>query len=499
MKKNIGVLAIICMMLLTSFVILPVSGDEQTPEIIIVIKNPIPRNNSIDVSLLQSNVSVYIEVYGDETFPPIYIPFIWEIGGDKIITNSSSGPDMQGRKEAKITGPLIKNETYVWYVNVSAIERGISKNVTFSFKAFQEGPIANFTNSTYSLKAIFDGSGSYDPDGIITNYTWYFGDGNISYGETVEYIYSADGHYDVSLNVTDNGGKHDNVTETVHIFNNPPVANFTNLTQGLKVYFDGTLSDDSDGKIVNYSWEFGDGNIITGTNVTISHIYEEDGSYQTNLTVTDDYGKTNETSFVVNVANAAPVADFSYEVDQEKVTFTTLSYDVDGTIDNHTWYFGDGNVSFEEDPEHTYAEKDKTYTVTLNVTDNKGLFNEISKEVTTEDDITNPTLKIVKPVRALYFNNRRIFLRIFRLTMIIGDITIEVNATDDESGIDKVEFIIGGDVKGTVTVPNNEGLYAYTWQRDRIRLIHLFIISVKAYDKAGNEASSDAMLVKKIL
>jgi PKD repeat protein len=489
------------MMLLTSFVLSPVSGDELILEPDIFIMNPMPRNNSIDISLLQSNVSVYIEVIDikNDLFPPIYHPFLWKIGGKNITTNSSSNLDGYGRIEANILGPLVKNETYKWYVNITPIERSISKNVTFSFRTFQEGPTANFTNTTQGWKADFDGSSSYDPNGVIENYTWYFGDGNIGFGETVQHIYSADDDYDVSLNVTDNGGKHDNITKTIHIFNHPPVANFTNITQGLKVYLDGSLSDDSDGKIVEYKWEFGDGNNNTGTNVSLSHIYEEDGDYRVNLTVTDDYGKTDNKSAFVNVANAAPIADFLFNVNFKVVTFTSISSDVDGTIVNHTWYFGDGTKSYEINPVHTYTKTDETYTVTLNVTDNKGLSSEISKEVTTSEDTTKPTVKIVKPERALYFNNKKIFPRLFRLTMIIGDITIEVDAIDDESGIERVEFIIGGEVKFTAKAPNNDGLYTFNWERDRIRLIHLFTLGAKAYDNAGNMAQTDSMLVKKIL
>ena len=59
----------------------------------------------------------------------------------------------------------------------------------------------------------FSGSNSFDSDGIITNYTWNFGDGNEGYGEITTHKYSETGSYLIMLTVTDNdGGIHTAVT-----------------------------------------------------------------------------------------------------------------------------------------------------------------------------------------------------------------------------------------------------------------------------------------------
>jgi hypothetical protein len=52
----------------------------------------------------------------------------------------------------------------------------------------------------------FNGSASYDPDGIIVSWMWDFGDGTTGYGEIVEHRYSQQGTYVVTLTVTDNHG-----------------------------------------------------------------------------------------------------------------------------------------------------------------------------------------------------------------------------------------------------------------------------------------------------
>ncbi|MGI9289837.1 MAG: PKD domain-containing protein [Gammaproteobacteria bacterium] len=59
------------------------------------------------------------------------------------------------------------------------------------------------------------------------------------------------------------------------------------------------MSSDSDGGIVSWYWDFGDGNNSTVQNPT--HTYATDNSYTVTLTVTDDYGDDASTSAAVAV------------------------------------------------------------------------------------------------------------------------------------------------------------------------------------------------------
>ncbi len=105
--------------------------------------------------------------------------------------------------------------------------------------------------------------------------------------------------------------------------NKKPVAVFTaNPTEGfakLTVNFDGSQSYDLDGTIVSYSWNFGDG--IVGEGKNISHLYQDDSDlhndginegYAVGLTITDDEGATSTCYQTIYVNNPPPVAIFSY-------------------------------------------------------------------------------------------------------------------------------------------------------------------------------------------
>lgn len=88
-----------------------------------------------------------------------------------------------------------------------------------------------------------------------------------------------------------------------------PVALFTvdqvSGASPLTVNFDATASYDSDGTIVSYSWDFGDG--TTGTGSTTSHTFTSstDHTYTVILTVTDDGGKTGSMSGFVVVSGSS--------------------------------------------------------------------------------------------------------------------------------------------------------------------------------------------------
>jgi|GEM_PF-4928083 len=301
--------------------------------------------------------------------------------------------------------------------------------------------------------------------------------------------------YYVWVNATNFGS--DITTREVYHFttldNQEPVSDFKNTTHGLKVDFNGTLSIDPDGTIENYTWYFGDGSKGYG-NMT-QHIFDDNLTYFVSLNVTDDGGRWDNKTIPITVKNAAPVANFTYKADLKNVSFdASSSYDIDGSIAKYAWNFGDGNTSSEMKPVHTYANEYTPYNVTLIVTDNKGNSTNISKLVTT-NDTTPPTVKITKPERAFYIANKRIRRLFLRMAFVIGTITVEVNASDSGSGVERVEFYVNGKLKENKTTAP----YTFNWTKDRlVRFIHIQSLKVVAYDKYGNTAS-DSMLVKKFL
>lgn len=167
-----------------------------------------------------------------------------------------------------------------------------------------EQPTADFTFVCTSLDCGFDASGSVAPGSAITHYAWDFGDGTAAgSGEKPDHSYPASGSYDVALTITTSEGLTDQVTKPVSVVrvNQKPVADFTKSCTQLDCAFDASSSDDPDGTIASYAWDFGDGSGDTGK--TTSHTYAA-GSYTVTLTVTDDEGATDSKTATVEVSSA---------------------------------------------------------------------------------------------------------------------------------------------------------------------------------------------------
>jgi PKD repeat protein len=135
-------------------------------------------------------------------------------------------------------------------------------------------------------------------------------------------------------------------------------------------------SDDEDGSIASWQWDFGDG--ATSSERNPSHSYASAGTYQVLLLVTDDDGAADTKAHSVRAeapppppSNKPPKAEFDVECSDLTCTFLDESEDEDGTIVSWQWSFGDGATSSEQNPVHTYATKGHR-DVLLTVTDNQG-------------------------------------------------------------------------------------------------------------------------------
>jgi len=90
------------------------------------------------------------------------------------------------------------------------------------------------------------------------------------------------------------------------VSNKIPIANFTYSPSNPAFYeiitFNASNSTDSVGSIMNYEWDFGDGNVTNTTEPTINHSYISPGVYTVNLTVTDNDGLTNTTALNLTIS-----------------------------------------------------------------------------------------------------------------------------------------------------------------------------------------------------
>lgn len=255
------------------------------------------------------------------------------------------------------------------------------------------------TSNTYLF-----GSGSYDPDGIITGYAWSQVNGPAAatispLGPTnVDVSSLVQGVYNFKLVVTDNQGATaaDTVRVTVLGPNVPPVAN-AGADQSIQlptnsVTLNGSGSADPDGNITAYAWTKIAGpsqfNLSNANTVTATAANLVAGVYKFRLLVTDNRGASNDDTVVITVSlpppppNVPPTAnagaDQSIQLPTNNVTLNgSGSTDPDGTISSYAWSKVAGPSQYNITNANTVSASITnlvagTYSFRLVVTDNNG-------------------------------------------------------------------------------------------------------------------------------
>ena len=172
--------------------------------------------------------------------------------------------------------------------------------------------------------------------------------------------------------------------------NEMPIAKFVMAPDSgrapLLVNFDASTSNDPDGNIKAYTWDFGDG--TTGDNQKIDHTYVNAGEYSVKLTVTDNKDASNTTTKIVTVdSNKAPIAknkelntvqdiavDITLEAtDAEGDTLTFMIIDapqegeITGTVPNLSYKPKDGFVGNDSFTFQVNDGRDDSNVATVNI------------------------------------------------------------------------------------------------------------------------------------
>jgi PKD repeat protein len=287
-------------------------------------------------------ISVYLRI-GSLTFVN---PFNFTTGAE---ASSVLANDLNGDRRADLLASSAGSHSLsIWYqANLAP-----SANATASKYMEDEG-----VDVTYSGAASIDSYSDLDS----LNYTWMFDPGVMRYGKTVAFRYLTDGIKSTSLKVTDRSNLASWSNITMHILDKVPVASFTyssaNPIEGASVQFNDSSTSYPDA-IVNWTWDFGDGEFSYLQNAT--HQFVLRGSYPIVLTVRDSDGSINSNSTTIQVQDVPPVASFTLAPENVSegisVDFVDTSTGYDALV-NWTWDFGDGTlIEGVASPTHIYAE-----------------------------------------------------------------------------------------------------------------------------------------------
>jgi len=210
-----------------------------------------------------------------------------------------------------------------------------------------------------------DGSGSRDPDGVLTAYRWALSDGTRLTGPAPEHVFARTGRYDVTLRVED-GSRQANAAAEAAV----PIE----VVDALSVTLDGPevscLGDPvtfraqlDDGALaagdVAIAWDLGDG--ARSETVAPTHVYRMAGRHTVTAAVDAAMGGAALSAAASRTlrVNSAPVAEPGPDIAAclgAAVYFDgSRSFDPDGDALSAWWEFGDGAAAEGLAARHRYG------------------------------------------------------------------------------------------------------------------------------------------------
>ena len=284
------------------------AGVTSSPTGIAVTQSPVAQlqatPNSIEVGQTAT-----LNATGSSDADGTIVSYEWDYEGD----GTYSAPT------ATATSPHVYPTIGSFAPKVRVTDEDGATDVKAASLNVHNPPVVAFTATpsvtSQGVNVNFNGSGSSSSDpGGITEYAWDFnGDGTfVSSGTspTTTHAYATKGHYPAVLRIKDavnpSGVTATPITITV---TTPPVAQLavtpSPSNAGDSITLDAAGSNDPDGNIVRYDWDYeGDGSYdLSTTSPSVSHVYPNRGNFTPKVRVVDDYGVTNVKTATLVVDN----------------------------------------------------------------------------------------------------------------------------------------------------------------------------------------------------
>lgn len=204
--------------------------------------------------------------------------------------------------------------------------------------------------------------------------------------DSLGHVFNQGGFHDVRLIVENSNGCRDTLVQEITVYALPTsdfeVEDVCEDTTSTFLNLSSIQPVDGD-TIINYDWNFGDGNLSSQENPV--HDFGSENIYQTQFLVTTNFGCKDSVTKSVTVY-PLPIVEFSpTEVCLEFNTqFTDESTVSNAYTANHKvgwiWDFGDGDSSNVQHPSHAYF-SDGYYNASLTVVTNNGCIDSKTNEV----------------------------------------------------------------------------------------------------------------------
>jgi gliding motility-associated-like protein len=199
---------------------------------------------------------------------------------------------------------------------------------------------------------------------FYTASSWQLGNGG-STANNPSQVYNTAGTYNIKLIVTGRGGCTDTAVKTIVIYDASASSFSYDPLAGCKpLQLNGIVNSPAP---LDFTWDFGDGSIVTTNNANIAHTYNVFGNYVPRLILSDSLNCLLPLTGIDTVRIVGVTAKYGWNkklfCDSGTVFFTDSTTSNDPII-SYNWNFGDGGISSVTSPSHTFSSPGN-YTVSL--------------------------------------------------------------------------------------------------------------------------------------
>jgi len=184
---------------------------------------------------------------------------------------------------------------------------------------------------------------------------WNFGDGGASIINNPQYIYYAEGYYDVTLYAQSLEGCKDTLKRVEYIEFQYPTTDFTSNIQGICPNDQVQFSNISDGIGITSAWDFGDG--TQSAQINPSHSFTANGIYDISLLITDSFNCTDNMALINHIEVLKPTANFITAGISSNCPplISNFSDSSSSDVINWEWVFSGGGSSSLANPSHLFS------------------------------------------------------------------------------------------------------------------------------------------------
>ena len=290
--------------------------------------------------------------------------FVWNFGDGSATANLTTN--------SVLTNP---NHTFntqgVFNVTMEAIDVfGCASNPDATQTITITKPIATYTAGTVQCDNVNFTTGNTSTGAAPLSYQWYLDGAASSVATNYANVFNESNNqptgavaHNIQLITTDVNGCKDTANSVITI--SIPFANFTATFSGASTNAAGEFTcppvfagyantSVSFGAITNNAWNFGNSTSSTLTNPNNTFVFP--GTYSPGLTITNEYGCTDDTVFVDLITINGPSAT-AFQVLPATVCDLTVGFGLTDTVDVFSviWNFGDGSTAIDSiNIEHEY-------------------------------------------------------------------------------------------------------------------------------------------------